>query len=97
MSLADGYRCEGEKGGRTANTPELVTKFLFKHIAPDLLANNNIGKLISYVWKWMHDPNLECNNRWVKESLCKFFELHNARLVLLDHVKHGRCVHSVVE
>ena len=51
MSLADGFRCEDEKGGRTADTPELATKVLFNHIAPDLLANNNIGNLISYVWK----------------------------------------------
>jgi hypothetical protein len=58
--------CEDEKGGRTADTPELATKLLFEHIAPDLLANNSIRKLISYVWKWMRVPNLECNNCWVK-------------------------------
>ena len=43
ISLAGGHRCEGEKGGRTADTPELATKVLFNHSAPDLLANNNSG------------------------------------------------------
>ena len=97
MSLADGYRCEGEKGGRTADTPELATKVLFNHIAPDLLANNNIGKLISYVWKWMHVLNFEYNNPWVKDSLCEFFELHDTCVILSNHTKDRRRVHTVVK
>ena len=59
MSLADGCRCEGEKGGRMVETPELATRLLYKHVAPRLLAKNEIGRLISYVWKWIHVPNLE--------------------------------------
>ena len=40
---------------------------------------------------------LECNNLWVKDSLCKFFELHDSCVVLSDHTKDGRRVHSVVK
>jgi hypothetical protein len=97
LSLTDGFRCEGEKEGQTANTLELGQQVLFNHIAPDLLGNRSIGKLIVYVWKWMHVPNLECNNWWVKDSLCKVFEVHDARVVLSDHTKDGRRVLSVAK
>ena len=97
MSLTDGCRCDSDKGRRTAETPELATRLLFKHIVPSLLAKNKIGKLISYIWKWMHVPNLECNTRWVKEGLCKFFEIHDARVVLSDHMTDGKRVHNVVK
>ena len=45
----------------------------------------------------MHVPNLECNNRLVKEGLCEFFKLHDARVVLSDDIPKGKRVHSVVK
>ena len=98
MALKDGYKYEGKKeDGRNADTTELAQKVLFNSVAPDLLVKEHIGKLISYVWKWLYVPNLEGNNQWVKDSLAHFFKIHGARVVLSDHKKDGKRVHSVVK
>ena len=96
MSLAAGFRCEGKKGGRKADNPKLAQKILFHQLAPDLmlLENGFIRKLIACVWKWVHVPNLECNNQWIKESLGKLFKIHSARVVFSgSHERRKTCAH----
>ena len=98
MALNDGYRYEGEKeNGRSADTTELAMKLIFNTVSPDLITKGLIGSLIALVWKWLYVPNLEGNNQWVKDSLAKFFEIQDARVVLSDHTKSGKRVHSVVK
>ena len=98
MALKDKYIYEGEnEKGRRADTTELAMKVLFNTVSPDLLAKGHIGKLISFVWKWLYVPNLEGNNQWVKDSLAEFFKIHDARVVLSHHTKSGKRVHSVVK
>ena len=83
--------------GRHADTVDLTMKLLFNEIAPPLLAEGNLGKLISYVWKWVYVPNLEGNNQWVKDGVRDFFKIDGARVVLSDHTMAGKRVHSVVK
>ena len=68
--------------GRPTNTADLAMKLLFNKIAPPLLEEGHIGKLISYVWKWVYVPNLEGDIQWVKEALADFFSIYDARVVL---------------
>ena len=95
MSLKDGHKCEVLKDGRKSETPDLAQEVIFNQVAPDLLGKGHIGELIAIVWKWMHVPNLEGNNQWVKDSLKVFFKLHDARVVLSNKKCGGQRVHSI--
>ena len=83
--------------GRRADTVDLAMKLLFNEIAPPLLEEGNLAKLISYVWKWVYVPNLEGNIQWVKEGLADFFGIGGVRVVLSDQTMGGMRVHAVVK
>ena len=97
MVLADGYRCFGKNDGRSADTTDITQHVLFNEVAPALLNQGSIGKLISYVWKWLHVPTLETNNKWVKDSLIAFFKVQDCRVVLSERMTDGMRVHSIVK
>ena len=86
-AINNGIKCGGKTGGRNVETPNLAMKVLFGTMAPKLLENDSIGQLIAYVYKWMHVPNLEGNNQWVKNALAAFFHLKNAKVALSDKMK----------
>ena len=77
----------GGRDGRKADTINLVMKKLFNTIAPDLLDKDQIGVLVSKVWKWFHVPLLESNNDWVKEGIAAFFKIQGAKVALSDEKK----------
>ena len=98
MDAADSMKCSDTRtNGPQADTVDLAMKLLFDNIAPPLLEERNLSKLIAYVWKWVYFPNLEGNIQWVKEALADFFSIDCARVVLSDKMVGGVRVHSVVK
>ena len=97
MAVSDGIWHEGKKGGRRAEIPSLAQRVLLRTVAPELLANDLIGKLFSFAYKWMHVLNLEGNKQWVKTGLEAFFKQKGAKLALLDQMTDNKRSHSIIK
>ena len=97
MAILDGIWSEEKKGGRRAETPKLAQRVFFRTVAPELLANDSIGKLISFAYKWMHVLNLEGNNRWVNNGLEAFFKQQGAKVTLSDQMTDNKRSHSILK
>ena len=69
MASAEGYMCKGKTKGPEASTINLVFELLFGHVAPLLLAQNQITKLIALAYKIIYAPCLKGNNQWLKNGL----------------------------
>ena len=67
--MAAGYMCRGKTKGPEASTINLVFELMFGHVAPLLLAQNQITKLIALAYKIIYVPCLEGNNQWLKNGL----------------------------
>ena len=97
MALRDGIQCGGKKGGRRAETPDLAMKVLFGSVAPELLEKDYVGQLIAYAFKWMHVPNLEGNNQWVKDGLLAYFQQNGAKVAFSDKMTEKKLSHAIVK
>ena len=97
MAVSDGIWHEGKKGGRRAEIPSLAQRVLLRTVAPELLANDLIGKLFSFAYKWMHVLNLEGNKQWVKTGLEAFFKQKGAKVALSDQMTNNKRSHSIVK
>ena len=63
MAATDGATCAGFEEGRPAETPDLAIKALFTIIISQLMADNDMGKVVALLWKWFYVPSPESNKR----------------------------------
>ena len=97
MAAAEGYMCKGKAKGPEASTINLVFDLLFNHVAPPLLAQNQITKLIALAYKIMYVPCLEGNNQWLKNGLQDYLKGRGANVVLSEQVTGNTRLHSLLK
>ena len=97
MAAAEGYMCKGKAKGPEASTINLAFDLLFNHVAPPLLAQNQITKLIALAYKIMYVPCLEGNNQWLKNGLQDYLKGRGANVVLSEQVTGNTRLHSLLK
>ena len=96
MFAMDEASSEGFEEGRAAETPELALNALFNIVIPQCLENDDMNRVVAFIWKWFYVPTLETNNQWVKDGLDEIFRRRKAKVVLDDVKSKGTRVHSII-
>ena len=93
----EGHKLKGVGVAPAISSIENVHDMLFERVAPKLLKEDNIDRVVATSWITVYVPCLENNVQWLKDGFNEYAKTIEAKVELSEVMEDGKRVHTIIK